>query len=155
MAITATSTNYTGRVVDLSLYPSIQTPGIPADMQVSKTPKAIAGLSKMAQNYSRLLLTPLGTFYGDPDRGSLLLTKLSSGTVRFPIQAAQVFLIESERVREYIKQNETPDTPADERIGTVNLISFDLSPTVVSFNISITSESGGNVTFLLPVVPNI
>lgn len=149
--ITGTSTDYTGRKVDLALFPEIATPGIPADARLTNQPKAVAGLSAVVQNYGRILLTRLGTFRADPFMGSLFVDKITTRLVRFPSDIQQTFMIESDKVLEYMDEKVTDETPLDEQIKRASLVDQELSVTSVDLTIEIESRSGDKVSFLLPV----
>lgn len=149
--IEGTSINYTGRKVDLSLFPSIANSGIRVAAGVSSNPKAVAGLSMMAQNFARILLTPMGTYRGDPKMGTNFFNKLSSRSMQYPSDIKQAFLIESGRVLEYMHDAVTAATPLDEQVGSVSLGNVDLGSTSVSLRIDLVSKAGNSVFFLLPV----
>lgn len=146
-----TSTNYSGRTVDLSLFPGASSPGIPVIAQISTRPKAVAGLSKMAQNFARILMTPLGTYRGSPLMGSYFFTKLVSRLVRYPSDISQVFLVERDRVTEYMRSNFSATLTADERIKTARLKEVVVDATSIYLRIEVESEAGGTLPFLLPV----
>lgn len=153
--ISGTSKNYTGRKVDLSLFPTIQSPSVSVNSGLTAEPKAIAGLSAMAQNYGRVLLTPLGTYRGDPLMGSYFFNKLVTRLVRYPSDIQQTFLIESGRVIDYLDTVYAADAPLDEQVRRATLTDIELQGTSIGLVIELESRAGDSVSFLLPVNWNI
>jgi len=149
--ITGTSINYTGRRVDLSLYPAIRLSGVPVSNEFSQAPKAVAGLSALVQNFARILLTPEGTFRGDPTMGTNFFKKISAGGIRYPADIEHSFLIEASKAAEYMATATDPSTPLDEQLETASLSDIEIGPTSISLVIDVVSRAGSTVSFLLPV----
>src|SRR4051812_21430592 len=115
--ITGTSEDYTGRQVDIALFPAIQESGVPVPAEFSTNPKAIAGLSMVVQNYGRILLTRQGTYRSDPQMGTKFFDQVVSRGVRYPSDLQHIFLIESGKVLDYLA-NHYGNAPLDERISS-------------------------------------
>ena len=153
MAITGTSKNYTGRKVDLSIYPSVSTNNVPV---IASAPysRAIAGPSKVAQNFVRILLTPLGKYRSAPLLGSNFMLKIRSGFVKHDIDLLHLFAGESLGVVEFMNDNEPSSTPDDERILSVVMTKYATPRGDFSMTIELTTRGGNTTQFLLPVVWN-
>lgn len=151
MAIIATSKNYTGRKVDLSLYPEIAVSGVPVEGKISPSSRAIAGPSKVAQNFVRILLTPLGKYRAHPKLGSDFMLRLRQGFVRFDVDLLHLFTGEALGVVEFMEAQTTIDTPLDERIAAVELVEYSVIQGSVRLRARLTTQAGDNTTFLLPV----
>lgn len=153
MAITSTSKNYTGRKVDLSIYPSISVSNTPvtAGMPFSR---AIAGPSKVAQNFARILLTPLGKYRGNPDLGSNFMSRIRSGFVKADVDLLHLFAGESIGVVDFMNNTASDSTPDDERISQVEMTKYSAAQGSFRMTVELTTKGGGSVAFLLPVVWN-
>ena len=153
MAITSTSKNYTGRTVDLSIYPNIT---VENTQVVSGIPfsRAIAGPSKVAQNFVRILLTPKGQYRAHPDLGSNFLQRIRSGFVKQDIDLLHLFSGESLGVKNFMDDLVTSSTPLDEQILSVEMTKYSAARGSFSMTIQLTTQGGESVSFLLPVVWN-
>ena len=146
-----TSTNYTGRKVDLALFPDLKTEYQAVSGRFSDFPRAIAGIAKLSQNYLRALLTPLGHYKSDPDYGSNLQSKMTTQRIRFPSDVLHAFVIESDRVASYLHAQETEETPMDERFGKATLVGQNLIGGQIELTIELESASEETVSLLVPV----
>lgn len=144
------SQNYSGKRVDLSIFPDLKSPSTPVDAKFGSNPKAIAGPMASAQNFVRLLLTPKGYYKSDPSIGSDFYAGLSGRTVRYSSDLLHLFLIESNNVLDYMALvGQT--LPDDERIKTADLIDANITGTTIDMVIEITTAAGETLTILLPV----
>ena len=126
--ITSTTTNYTFRKVDLSLYPDLRSAGIPVGMRLGSPARLITGHSKAAQNFLRVLMTPLGHYRSRPDFGSEFSTKIFSGSMIFAEDLPNIFAMESLRVLEQVFDPKSESIPSDEIIIRADLKDFRTSP---------------------------
>ena len=151
MAITGTSKNYTGRKVDLSLYPELTVNGnkVSAGAPYSR---AIAGPSKVAQNFARILFTPLGKYRGNPDLGSNFMQRIQNGAVKYDIDLLHLFAGESLGVMDFMSSNEPESSPDDERILSVEMTKYSAMRGAFSMTVELKTRGGDSVSFLLPVV---
>lgn len=145
-----TSTNYSGRKVDLSIFPSGSDPNVPANSGFSLGGRVISGPLALAQAFSVALLTPLGHYKSDPDFGSTLMADLTERKIQFPSDILHVFALASISVISYFDTYRR-NLPLDEQIDDVILDSYTVQGTVIEMSISLTAKSGSNTTFLLPV----
>lgn len=149
--ITGVSTNYTGRKVDLSIFPTMMTAGVPAIAQFSNKTKGIAGPSRELQRYAIALLTPLGHYRSDPTYGSNFLQKLWSSQLRFNTDLNFLFIKETQRVLEWLAVNRPANTPTDEMLASVTLVSSNLTLTSVNITANAVMQSDDALTLLLPI----
>lgn len=147
----STSTDYTGRQVDISIFPDMVAPGQLVDATFSENPKAIAGAMMVAQNFARILLTQYGHYKNDPTMGSFFFEKLTTRNMQFPSDLELSFLLEKERVLRYMNSLLTDEVPDDERIRSATLLSANVSGSNVDLTIQIETVAGITMSFLLPV----
>lgn len=152
MAIPRTSKNYSGRKVDLALYPSINIPEVPVPSSAGPSPKAIAGPSKVAQNFVRIFLTPIGHYRGHPELGTEFMERLHSGAVRFSVDLLHVFSGEALRVVDFMRETTIDGTPLDERIESVELKDHSIDRGHIRLRIELTTQAGIGTNFLLPII---
>lgn len=149
--IIGTSRNYAGRQVDLSIFPSQLQPGSPAIAEFSARPKAIAGPSRALQQFAIALLTPLGHYRSDPGYGSHFMPKVLSSELRLTTDLDFLFIKESKRVLEWIATNRPANTPSDEILDDVSMLSSDITRTSVAIVGLAMLRTSEPVNFLLPI----
>ena len=152
MAFPSVSQNYQQRRADLSIFPVRQS-AVPITSGFGASARLIAGPGKAAQNYARILFTPLGSCRSLPGLGSQLVAKLRGGAVRTAADLAGVFAVENLRVLTYLKTLSV--LSSDEQVATVSLDSYGVVPTGVTLGLTLTVASGDTLPFLLPVVWNV
>jgi len=143
------STDYTGRTVDLAMFPDLTQPNKFVNAEFSCAPKAIAGISMLVQNYVRILLSPLGCYVSDPTFGSNLISRLKQ--VQYSSDITNAFATENSRVISYMQQNQNPASPLDEQIASATLTGSNISGTSIELDITVVSQAGTGVSLLLPV----
>lgn len=152
MPLTSVSTLYQGRTVDLSLFPSMTSTNALSSMQLSSYPKSISGPGKASQNFIRLLLSTKGSNKAHPGLGSSLWNTIQTGMNSATSSVVTgVFNSSAIQVINFMRTKWTESTPADEKILSVNLIDFNVSPGVVIFNAQLTAGDGSSFPFLIPV----
>jgi hypothetical protein len=147
----AATKNYTGRKVDLCLYPGLAASGVPVPARVGLFSRVIAGPGKAAQNFARILLTPLGTYRAYPKLGSNFMLRLEQGFVRFDVDLLHLFAGESLGVLTFMRSLATAVTPLDEQLAEVVMTSYSVQRGVVSLTLQFTTRAGVGTSFLLPV----
>ena len=145
-----TTTDYSGRQVDLCIFPDLQASDTPVDAAFGKAPKVVAGPLMVAQNFARFFMTDLGQYPSDPEAGSLFAKSLAQGEIRLPSDLTQLFAMEAFRVVEWMLNNSV-DAPSDERISQVTLLDYDFTGTAIDMTIGIVTKAGDTVSFRLPV----
>lgn len=146
----ATSTDYSGRQVDFSLFPESSAPNVATEMSFGFGGKAIAGPLALSQAFAVALLTPLGHYKSDPNFGSTLIADLSEKKIELPSDILHAFALSSIGVVSYL-DSARANAPSDEKIATVRLADYNVSGTVIEMTIVMTTMAGQSVTFLLPV----
>lgn len=146
-----TTTNYTGRSVDVALFGVSQ--GGAVDMGLRPTALAVAGKLKASQNYIRALLSTAEERKEDPEFGSSMVGDFRSSNISFPVQIEQAFAIANLSVLKWMKDRYTSSVPADERVDSTKLTNYSIEPGgKISLNIQLTTSAGESVAFCLPVV---
>ena len=153
MAITGTSVDYSNRLVDLSLYPNISTSGVSV-VGNADTSRAIAGISKVAQNFSRILLTPLGKYRAYPLLGSNLMARIKGGFVNYDADLLHLFSGESMNVINFMNSTAPVDAPADELVYETTLSSYSAARGRFNLEIQLSTFANTDIKFLLPVIWN-
>jgi hypothetical protein len=149
--ISAISTNYSGRRVDLSLFPRLLLPNAPVEMEVSRLPMSIAGPAKAAQGFVKSLLTAQGEIPGDPTAGTNFFARISNSSIRYPSDMEHLFLIESSKAVDAWNESSAGSRPLDEQINRVALVGLEIGIQGVSISIELFTRAGESTTFLLPV----
>lgn len=146
-----TTTNYSGRNVDIALFGSSPT-GAAISMGIRPTALAIAGKLKASQNYIKCLLSTNGERLEDPDFGSDFVPSLLSTNISFPIQIQQAFSIQNILTLKWIKSQYTSLTPLDEQIDTVTLLNYSIvSGGNINLSLQLLTKAGETAAFYLPV----
>jgi hypothetical protein len=171
MPISSITTDYTGRLKDISIlqypnpYNSAQETSAWNSSQLESYPNIVApsfgkitrfcsGVQKLIQKYAIILLTNIGSQDGFPSFGTNFLYSVQAGLSPVDnLRAAQLFTIASYKAVNTLVdyQISNPNTPSDERIVSAELVDVVLSSGVATFNVEITTEAGDTVPFLLPL----
>jgi phage baseplate assembly protein W len=171
MPISKVTSDYTGRKRDLSI---LQTPNpynAPEDTnlwsiyqiensrnQVSpafgKVGRFCAGVQKVVQKYTIILLTNLGSQPNFQDFGTDFIYTIQAGISPIDtIKASQIFTLASyyavNTLLDYQANN--PTIPDDEKIVSAELTNVGLYNGVASFSVTLTTEAGDSVEFLVPL----
>ena len=155
MSLTSASTLYQGRKVDLSLFPLMTENGKASSMRIGEYPRSISGAGKASQNFIRIMLSTKGDNRAYSSMGTSFWNSVKKGLNTS--SRAQVFaLFNSSALTavNFIRTTWTSTTPVDEKILSVKLIDFAVSPGSVMFNAELTSGDGSSFPFLIPVAWN-
>lgn len=157
MGISATTTNYTGRKKDISIF---QNPdgGIEGAQTVlpffGKNPRFCAGVQKLVQKYAVILLTNVASQPNYPEFGTAFLRTIQGGIdPTDQIAAAQIFNIANYDTVATLRAHQSTDStiPADERIYSAALTGIALYSTYISFDVTIITEGGDSIEFVVPL----
>lgn len=148
--ITGTSTNYTGRLVDLCLFPDISLPSTPRSMAVDSPARVIAGVSKAVQGFVMALLSREGENKEDPLMGTLFSERMGVNGLKYPSDIDQIFYIEASKAMDWWNSN-SKSRPLDEQIRSVSLVGRVFGATSVSLSVRFVTLAGNDIEFLLPV----
>jgi len=155
--IASTSTNYTGRKKDISVFHSpVATQKGPQNITVAfgKNGQFCAGLQKIIQRYAIVLLTNIGSQFSYPTFGTNLLFALQAGFSPIDkLRASQIFNLASYDAVNLLKTYQTTrdDIPQDERIVSATLRDISLNNGSASFDVAVATEAGSSMTFLIPL----
>lgn len=145
------STDYTGRVVDISTAVLLATQVSPAPartpLSFGNPTKVIAGVEKAVQAFVTSLFTRQGEAW-DPSMGCGFLAAVTTGQIRTAIDAANYF---SSEVSGILLQINDPEGPDDEYIETAVFLSAAVDHARISLRIQITTRAGTAVTVLVPI----
>jgi hypothetical protein len=156
MAITGTTTDYTGRKKDISVlqYPdgaiSGPQPVVPA---FGKVTRFCTGIQKLAQKYAVILMTNVSSQENYPEFGTSLLYTLKRGiSPTDRLAASQIFRLASYIAVQAIKsyQIDRSDIPSDERIVNAELTDLVLYGGYAAFDVTITTEAG-SLKYIVPL----
>jgi hypothetical protein len=121
-------------------------------MKLGQYPRSISGAGKASQNFIRILLSDKGNNRAYPGLGSQLWNKLQTGMNSSTSATVNgIFNSCALQVVSFMKTTWTSTTPVDEKILSVNLIDFSVSPGVVIFKAQLTAGDGSSFPFLIPV----
>jgi phage baseplate assembly protein W len=158
MGIANTSaTDYTGRKKDISIlqYPDAAATGPqPVTPAFGKQARFCAGVQKLVQKYLIVLMTNLSSQVYYPEFGTNLLYTLQAGiSPTDRLRAGQLFRLASFETVLTLKsyQVDHPEIPDDERIVAANLVDIVLYGGMASFSVSIVTEAGNSLDFLVPL----
>jgi len=157
----ATSTDYTGRQVDVELLQTVEQLVSPLRVHpaLSNEPaKVVTGMQKLAQRFTVLLLTILEDVHLDPTQGTTLMQDLlwgaaqNAGTVAGVVSFALLDTVTQLRDEEGEDElyGELPD---DEKIDTAILEDFDVDVTngSIFLRVALTNQVGEDYTYVLPI----
>lgn len=109
------------------------------------------GIQKVAQSFTKMFLTEVGSVTNDPTLGTSFLTLLRSGAIRDEASLESAFQAAVLDVMNYMSVNEDIDIPLDEQLAEANLIAWDLQPGFLSIQVQIVSEAGDSREYVVPV----
>ena len=157
MPISGTSTDYTGRKKDISIFQSPDATATgPQDVTAAfgVQAKFCSGVQKLIQRYAILLLSDQGSQFNYPTFGTNFMSTIKAGISPVDkLAAMQIFSSASYdavlALRNY--QAARPEIPPDERIVRADLSSISLYASFAAFNVTIYTEAGTAVKFLVPL----
>jgi|SRR5579859_2053279 hypothetical protein len=144
MAVSGTTTNYTGRLLDINVSGSLS-PLSSATQSVTyafgSPTQQLAGVQKLVQRYVISLMN------------SGFVTALIGAAANNISYAANLFNSYSWGVIQQFKsyQLSNPNTNSDEKLNTVQLLSVSSNGDAVAFSIQLTTHAGTSVTYVLPI----
>lgn len=156
MPIKNITSDYTGRKKDISI---LQNPDPLLVGAQNVTPsfgsvgRFVAGVQKTIQRYAIILLTNLTSQKFYPEFGTTFISDLSKYSAVDALQARQLFVMASFSAVSLMQnyQSRHTEIPLDERINSANLIDIIINQQGVYFSISIKTEAGNILDFLLPL----
>jgi len=142
--INGTSTNYTGRLLDINLSGNLNPLSSSTQVVVysfGNPSQYVAGIQKLIQRYLISLIN------------SGLVEQLIGSSANNISYAANIFNTLNWGVIQQFRayQATNPSTNLDEQLNTVQLTSLASNGDAVSFNLLLTSLAGTTVTYVLPL----
>ena len=156
-----TTTDYSGRQVDVELLQTIIQPSgvVPVSISsINTAAKMVAGIQKLVQRYTLLLLTNLNDVKFDAEQGGDLLKLVLDGYVQDTGQLQYAFASANNRVVTQLNNDDLDGetygtTPMDEMISEAILLDANVekATSTAYLRIQIISQAGTEFTFVLPV----
>lgn len=150
------TTNYSGRTVDLLLLQFVSQPGsdIKVTPDVSKSPRMATGIEKLVQRYAHLFLTQVGTVKHCDTEGTEFMSSLGTGqiydenTLRSSAAAANKAVFNQIRT-----EDRALETADDEALLSSEITNLELNrrTATVSVTVTITSMAGDTYVYTTPI----
>jgi hypothetical protein len=157
MPIAGTTTDYTGRKKDISIFQSPDATIVGAQDVMAffgKQAKFCSGVQKLLQKYAILLLSDYGSQPNYPTFGTEFMSTIKAGISPVDkLAAIQIFSLASYDAVLALKNYQTthPEIPLDERIVRAELRNTTLYSSYVAFEVVIYTEAGEAVNFVVPL----
>lgn len=151
----ATTTNYSGRSVDLLIFQNTAPAG---EKQIylgfGTGGELTTGIQKVAQTFTALFLTEVGTVFSQPTLGTDFLTLMRQGALRTESDVQSSFALAAQKVKNVMVQEAIDEElPDDETVSEITLQSYRLDTvtgTLVLY-VRLTTVAGANREIYLPV----
>lgn len=155
----AYTTDLSGRQLDIELLQTIAAPAGSTRLSISVTdqPKSVAGIQKMAQRYTLLLLTELGDVHFDAEAGSSFWEDMIAGAAQNAGQVAFAFAFASSDAIEQMQREDNNsalygEIPEDERIVSADLDEWSINyqSATLFLKVSLYNRLGDAYVYVLP-----
>jgi hypothetical protein len=152
----AASTDYTGRTVDQLIFQGVEPAGDQLlDLGWGDAGEMCTGVQKVAQTWTILFMTDLGSIPLDLTRGSDFLQAVRSGRIQVDEDVEAEFNLAAARVRRTMDQDaaDVDDLPDDERLDEAVLVDVDIDQAMsrLYLRVNIRTIAGDSRTIFLPV----
>lgn len=147
--MTATTTNYAGRDVDLLIFQGLSTQK-ETRVEMALGNEVCSGIQKVAQTFAILFLTDKGSQPWDPTRGTNFMSSLRNNRIRDDNMLQAQFQFALLDIFDYLEGRTNDDTPDDEVLTGAELLSWDLRPTSLSIRVKLTTLAGTSRTYVIP-----
>jgi len=153
--MTATTTDYSGRLVDLLIFQGVKAEGEAAiTLGLGTAGEICTGAQKLSQSFTLLFLTRLGSNPKHPDWGTNFVPAVQQGRVNTEKAVNSEFNTASELVRRTLaKAWEGTALPADERLSkaTLNSFTIDTENSKLVLYVKLVTAAGVSLVIVLPV----
>jgi len=153
MAISGTTTSFSGRTVDVEFLQSIEkVSNQQVLMSIQRKPsKIVTGVEKAAQRFTICLLSMNDSKY-DTELGSSLLPDIARGLIQNDNQLANTFVFAATRVIDLMRTEDDESTPPDEIVTSANLVDYEvnLATGKVNLVVELRTDAGDNIVFVMP-----
>jgi len=150
-----TSTNYSGRSVDLFIFQGAKPSAMqPITMSFGAAGQITTGIQKLAQTFATLFLTERGSVALKPDQGTAFVAALRGGRINDEAKLQAEFgFAAKDTLRLLTTAARRQQLPADERLKTVKLLDFTLDKpnSKITLTVGLQSVAGSTYTLYLPV----
>ena len=150
-----TSTNYAGRSLDLLIFQGFD-PRTATQVELAISDDegdgyVCAGIQKVAQEFTILFLTDIGSNPWDIYRGTGFMPNLRQGFIQDETSLQTHYEFAVLDIFDYLEKKVLETTPDDEILASAELVSFDLRPGFISLQVKVTSLAGDSRVFIIPV----
>jgi len=151
------SIDYTGRTVDLLIFQNVKESGNRlVAMSFGESGYVCTGIQKVAQTWTALFMTDLGSMLNKPTRGSTFLPAVRRGRIQVEQDIPAEFALAAEQVRRTMEldvANYNKTLELDERLDEAILLDFDLfrEQSLLRLKIRLKSLAGDTRVVYLPV----
>ena len=156
-----TSTDYTGRKVDLEIFQTENPPAVFKELTLTMTSgdvsRKLTGIQKLAQRYMLVFFTAKGSVPLRPDYGTSFMAAVGSGLMQSRTAVVQYFSFANVEVGQQLRlQDQDADGAAlsdDEKFSRAYLMDYavDTSSAKLYLKVKLESLAGGVYIFVLPV----
>ena len=151
----ATSTDYSGRLVDVLIFQGTQPAGmVPVSLSFGSAGYLTTGIQKVSQSFTMFFLMDKGSVPAQPDYGTSFVSQFRLGYLRDESSVKSAFAFASDAtVRALRAQAAAANLPADETIKSATLLGYSLDKATgnLQLRIQLTSDAGATRTVFLPI----
>lgn len=150
------STDYTGRSVDLLIFQGLQPAGEAlVTLAIGDAGEVITGIQKLAQSFTSIFLTDVGSIPHDPSIGTTFVEAMRQGRLQDESDLKNEFALAVESVRRQLALgiDSTNPPPDDETFASATLRSFnmDRGASKITLIVELTSAAGASREVIMPV----
>lgn len=146
--------NYVGRTVDILAFQGSLPEGEVLLEQSLAVPgeggRLTTGINKLGQRFLIELFTETGSKIYRPSRGSTLMLEARQGQIRTQTDLFAAFSRALIDVRRNLLSEETSNDPADERFGSAEIVSVELTPGRAKVFVAVSSRDPA-AKFIAPI----
>lgn len=156
-----TSTDYTGRKVDLEIFQTENPVAVSKQLDLTMTTgdvsRKVAGIQKLAQRYLLTFFTAQGTVKFNVKYGSIFMPAVAGGLLQSRTAIVQYFSFANINVGQQLRfQDQSVEglaLPSDEKYAKSYLLDYavDTSLSQLYLKVMLESLAGTTYTFILPV----
>lgn len=146
------SVNYAGRSVDLLIFQGVQPVGeARINLGLGAAGSICTGVQKAVQTFVLLFLTDKGSVAGEEARGTDFLQGLRTGFIHDDASLESAFRFAVMDVLNYDSENRPEETPDDEALEDVELVSYDLQPGYLNLTCRVVTLAGESREVIIPI----
>jgi hypothetical protein len=148
-----TSTNYTGRRVDLFVFQGARFDGQKSQITpgFGDRGRVVAGVQRAVQQWAILLLTRRGTLPGSPELGTEFLDQADRGELRDTMAVTAAFNSAVMDVQQQLAVGYRGDEYQDEIISQAELKEVNITAGGMDLTVELQTAAGRQLSVILPV----